>query len=139
MMGRHADCGKTYEEAKAAGHSLVQETECNGLGCSYGVWRCTECSQDEELKAKRKAARNSGIAAHLAKEYAKQFVKVDKFVKEAVTDAATLTGLWPQIIEQMGEDRFRALVTTLQAALDESCPSDPVKAAADRAESKTRH
>src|ERR1700747_2056796 len=77
-----ADCGKNAEEAKAAGHSLVEETEGNGLGCAYGVWRCTSCSQDEELKAKRIAARNSGIAAHLSKEYAKQFVKVAEFVKE---------------------------------------------------------
>src|ERR1700687_1681031 len=121
-----ADCGKNAEQAKATGHTLLNEAECNGLGSACGVWRCTSCSQDEELKAKRKAIRNNGLAAH----YAKQFAKVANFVK-----LVTEVGVWPEVIEQMGEERFRALVAQLQAALDGGT-TDTVKAKADRAETK---
>lgn len=123
-----AECGLNAEQVQAAGHTLVKCVECNGLGSAYSVWRCTSCSQDEELAAKRTAKRNNGLATH----YAQQFAKVAKFVK-VVAEA----GVWPEVIEQMGEERFRALVAQMQAALDGGM-TDPVKAKADRAEAKAR-
>lgn len=122
------DCGKNAEQAQAAGHTLMKCSECNGLGTAYGVWRCSECSQGEELTAKRRAKRNEGMAAH----YANQFAKVAKFV-----EFVTKTGLWPEVIEQMGEERFRDLIAQMQAALDGGT-TDPVKLKADRAEAKSR-